>query len=94
MMSVPPYGDVLTITNATSPDGIVVINPGSTNLTFTPTNSGPTSITYAIADAHGGTSSGTITVNVSPAPLTATANNAKTASSASQTLCSREPSLA
>ena len=73
---VSPYGDVLTITNAASPDGIVVINPDSTNVTFTPTNSGPTPITYTIADAHGGTSSGTITVNVALAPLTATASNA------------------
>ena len=57
-------GDVLTITNATSTGGIVVINPGSTNLTFTPTNSGPDIITYTISDGHGGTSTATITVNV------------------------------
>ena len=59
-----PNGDALTISNAVSTNGIVVINPGSTNLTFTPTNLGATIITYAIADAHGGTSTNSITVNV------------------------------
>ena len=59
-----PNGDALTISNAVSTNGIVVINPGSTNLTFTPTSLGATTITYTIADAHGGTSTATITVNV------------------------------
>jgi uncharacterized repeat protein (TIGR01451 family) len=61
---ISPNGDPLTITNASSTNGFVVINPGSTNLTFTPTNLGVTTITYTVADAHGGTSTATITVNV------------------------------
>ena len=59
-----PNGDALTITNVTSTNGLVVINPGSTNITFTPTNLGTTTITYIISDGHGGTSSAVITVNV------------------------------
>jgi uncharacterized repeat protein (TIGR01451 family) len=59
-----PNGDALTISNAVSTNGIAVINPGSTNLTFTPTNLGATTITYTITDAHGGTSTNSITVNV------------------------------
>jgi large repetitive protein len=61
---ISPNGDALTITSAVSSNGIVVINSGSTNLTFTPTNLGVTTITYTIADAHGGASTNTITVNV------------------------------
>ncbi|MEI7533318.1 MAG: SdrD B-like domain-containing protein, partial [Verrucomicrobiae bacterium] len=61
---ISPNGDPLTITNVSSTNGLVVINPGSTNLTFTPTNLGVTTITYTVADAHGGTSTATITVNV------------------------------
>ena len=59
-----PNGDALTITSATSTNGIVVINVGSTNLTFTPTNAGTATVTYTIADAHGGTSAAVITVTV------------------------------
>ena len=61
---ISPNGDALTITNATTTNGIVVINPGNTNLTFTPTNTGTATITYTIADAHGGTSTAVITVTV------------------------------
>ena len=61
---ISPNGDALVITNASSTNGIVIINAGSTNLIFTPTNLGVTTITYVIADAHGGTSTNTITVNV------------------------------
>ena len=61
---VSPNGDPLVITNASSTNGLVVINAGSTNLTFTPTNLGISTITYVIADAHGGTSTNIITVNV------------------------------
>ena len=42
----------------------MVINPGSTNITFTPTNTGTAIITYTISDGHGGTSSAIISVNV------------------------------
>ena len=70
-----PNGDALTISNATTSGGILAINPGSTNLTFTPTNIGPVTITYTIIDAHGGSSTALITVDVSPAPLTITANS-------------------
>jgi uncharacterized repeat protein (TIGR01451 family) len=76
---ISPNGDALTITNVTSTDGIVVINPGSTNLTFTPTNTGTTTVTYTISDTHGGTSTASISVGVTPAPLSVTANNASRA---------------
>jgi uncharacterized repeat protein (TIGR01451 family) len=62
---ISPYtNDVLTITSATTSNGVVVINPGNTNLTFTPTNTGTATITYTINDGFGGTSSAVITVNV------------------------------
>jgi uncharacterized repeat protein (TIGR01451 family) len=61
---VSPNGDALIITNVSATGGTVVINPGSTNLTFTPTNLGTATIIYTIADAHGGTNSATITVTV------------------------------
>ncbi len=60
-----PNGDTLVLTNVFSTNGIVVINPGSTNLTFTPTNLGVTTITYTLSDGHGGTSNAVITVTVS-----------------------------
>jgi uncharacterized repeat protein (TIGR01451 family) len=85
---VSPNGDPLTIAGAFSTNGIIVINGGSTNLTFTPTNpvAGVATITYTNADAHGGTSTATITVTVtssadlalgktaSPSPVLATSN--------------------
>jgi CshA-type fibril repeat protein len=60
-------GNPLTITAATSPNGTVVINPNGT-ITFTPDPNfnGPTTITYTVADGQGGTSTATITVNVTP----------------------------
>jgi uncharacterized repeat protein (TIGR01451 family) len=61
---ISPNGDALTISNAVTADGLVIINPGGTNLTFTPTNIGVTTITYTLADAHGGTSTAIITINV------------------------------
>jgi uncharacterized repeat protein (TIGR01451 family) len=61
---ISPNGDPLTISNAVSANGIVVINPGATNLTFTPTNTGVAIILYTNADAHGGTSGAVIYVNV------------------------------
>ncbi|HLX71756.1 MAG TPA: SdrD B-like domain-containing protein, partial [Verrucomicrobiae bacterium] len=61
---ISPNGDPLTISSAVTTNGIIVINPGSTNLTFTPTNTGVAYITYIETDAHGGTSSAVITVNI------------------------------
>ncbi len=60
-------GDPLTVTDATSPDGTVVINPDGT-ITFTgnPDFNGPTTITYTISDGNGGTSTATVTVDVTP----------------------------
>jgi len=58
-----PDGDALTITSATSTNGIVVINPGNTNLTFTPTNNGLDIINYSITDGRGGSDSAIITVS-------------------------------
>ncbi len=73
---ISPNGDALVITNVTSANGIVIINPGGTNITFTPTNAGTASINYTISDAHGGTSTAIITLGVLPAPLSVSANNA------------------
>jgi CshA-type fibril repeat protein len=58
-------GDPLTVTAATSPDGIVVINPDGT-ITFTPNPNfnGPTTISYTISDGNGGTSTATVSVTV------------------------------
>ncbi|WP_281859828.1 cadherin-like domain-containing protein, partial [Litoreibacter halocynthiae] len=58
-------GDDLTVTEATSPDGDVVINADGT-LTFTPENNfnGETTITYTVSDGNGGTDTATVTVTV------------------------------
>ncbi len=58
-------GDDLTITAATSPNGLVVVNPDGT-ITFTPNPNfnGPATITYTISDGNGGTATATIAVNV------------------------------
>ncbi len=60
-------GDPLTVTEATSPNGTVVINPDGT-ITFTPDPdfNGPTTITYTVSDGNGGTSTATVTVDVTP----------------------------
>jgi large repetitive protein len=62
-----PDGDPLTVTAATSPDGVVTINANGT-LTFTPSANfnGPTRITYTISDGNGGTSTATVDVTVNP----------------------------
>ncbi|MCW1949743.1 MAG: tandem-95 repeat protein, partial [Octadecabacter sp.] len=56
-------GDDLTVTNATSPDGEVTINPDGT-LTFTPDENfnGTTTITYTVDDGNGGTDTATVDV--------------------------------
>ena len=59
-----PDGDALTITSATSANGIVTINGGNTSLTYTPTNNGVCLINYSITDGRGGSGSAIITVNV------------------------------
>ncbi len=58
-------GDPLTVTAATSPDGVVVINADGT-ITFTPNAdfNGPTTISYTISDGNGGTSTATVSVTV------------------------------
>ncbi len=58
-------GDPLSVTQATSPNGTVVINPDGT-ISFTPNRDffGPATITYTISDGNGGTSTATVTVNV------------------------------
>ncbi|MEL6958823.1 MAG: Ig-like domain-containing protein [Pseudomonadota bacterium] len=60
-------GDDLTVTEATSPDGEVVINPDGT-ITFTPDENfnGDTTITYTVDDGNGGTDTATVTVTVNP----------------------------
>jgi len=59
-----PDGDALTITAATSTNGIVTINGGNTSLTFTPTNDGTCTINYTISDGRGGSASAVISVGV------------------------------
>ncbi|MEP3677061.1 MAG: cadherin-like domain-containing protein [Sulfitobacter sp.] len=71
---VDPDGDLLTVTEATSPDGEVVINDDGT-LEFTPTAdfNGPTTITYTITDEDGVEDTATVDVTVNPvndAPVT------------------------
>ena len=63
-------GDDLTVTEATSPNGTVVIN-GDGTLTFTPDAGfeGPTTIEYSISDGNGGTDSATVDVTVNDQPL-------------------------
>jgi large repetitive protein len=60
-------GDPLTVTGATSPDGLVTINPDGT-VTFTPNPNfnGATTLTYTISDGKGGTSTAVVTLNVAP----------------------------
>ncbi|MEQ6247885.1 cadherin-like domain-containing protein [Sulfitobacter sp. HNIBRBA3233] len=62
-----PDGDPLTVTEATSPDGAVVINDDGT-LTFTPDRdfNGPTTISYTIIDGNGGEATATVDVTVNP----------------------------
>jgi VCBS repeat-containing protein len=63
-----PNGDGLIITNVVTTNGIVVINSGSTNITFTPTNLAVATILYTISDGHGGSSTAAITVTVTNQP--------------------------
>ena len=60
-------GTPLIVTAATSPNGIVVINPDGT-VTFTPTANfnGTAVITYTVSDGNGGTATSTSTVTVTP----------------------------
>ncbi|SDW90271.1 cadherin-like domain-containing protein, partial [Litoreibacter albidus] len=58
-------GDDLTVTDATSPNGDVVINADGT-ITFTPAPdfNGDATITYTVSDGNGGTDTATVTVAV------------------------------
>ena len=61
-------GDALTVSNPVLVDptrGTVTLNPNGT-LNFTPSANitGPVTITYTVADGHGGTDTATVTVNV------------------------------
>ncbi|QUJ77526.1 tandem-95 repeat protein [Sulfitobacter albidus] len=62
-----PNGDPLTVTEATSPNGDVVINDDGT-LTFTPAPdfNGPAEIAYTITDGNGGFDDAVVTVDVTP----------------------------
>ncbi len=59
--------DALTVTLASSPNGAVAINSGTT-LSFTPAENfnGATTISYTISDGQGGTASATVFVAVTP----------------------------
>ncbi len=61
-------GDALTVTSATAPNGIVVINPDGT-VTYTPNAdfNGTDTITYTISDGQGGFSTSSVTVTVTSA---------------------------
>ena len=60
-----PDGDTLTVTSASSPNGTVTINLDGT-LNFTPATNfnGTTTISYTVSDGHGGTTTGSVAVNV------------------------------
>ncbi|MEL6464477.1 MAG: tandem-95 repeat protein [Pseudomonadota bacterium] len=60
-------GDPLRVSEATSPDGSVTINPNGT-LTFEPNENfnGPTTITYTVTDDNGGEDTATVDVTVNP----------------------------
>ncbi|MGB5863064.1 MAG: Hint domain-containing protein [Sulfitobacter sp.] len=60
-------GDMLTVTAATSDDGVVEINDDGT-ITFTPAQdfNGPTTITYTIEDPAGNQDTAVVNVNVTP----------------------------
>ncbi len=60
-------GDPLTITDATAPNGTVVINPDGT-VTYTPDENfnGTDVITYTVSDGNGGFDTATLTVTVDP----------------------------
>jgi hypothetical protein len=60
-------GDDLTVIEASTPDGSVLINSDGT-IEFTPTSNftGTTTITYTVTDGEGGTDSSTATIVVSP----------------------------
>ncbi|WP_415920388.1 Ig-like domain-containing protein [Tateyamaria sp. SN6-1] len=62
-----PDGQDLTVTEATSPNGTVDINPDGT-ITFTPDENfnGPTTISYTVQDPDGNEDTATVDVNVVP----------------------------
>ncbi|WP_299546271.1 cadherin-like domain-containing protein [uncultured Tateyamaria sp.] len=62
-----PDSDPLRVTEATSPDGDVTINPDGT-ITFEPAENfnGPTTITYTVTDDNGGEDTATVNVTVNP----------------------------
>jgi large repetitive protein len=76
-----PDRDPLTVTAATAPNGIVVINADGT-ITYTPNANfnGTDTITYVISDGQGGTATATVTVTVTPVndPPVAVNDNATT----------------
>ena len=60
-------GDDLTVTDASSPDGSVVVNSDGT-ISFTPESdfTGTTVVTYVVSDGAGGTDGATVSIDVSP----------------------------
>lgn len=71
-----PNGDPLTITEATSSDGVVVINDNGT-LTFTPNEgfTGDAMIDYIVSDGNGGEDEAWVQVTVNPVNYDPVANN-------------------
>ncbi|MGH1368913.1 MAG: Ig-like domain-containing protein, partial [Maritimibacter sp.] len=63
-----PDDDPLTVTDATSPEGTVEIDPVTGELTFTPEEdfTGTATITYTVSDGNGETDTAVVTVNVTP----------------------------
>ncbi len=64
---IDPEGGALTVSDATSPNGDVVINADGT-ITFTPDENfnGETTISYTVTDADGNQDTGTVDVTVTP----------------------------
>ena len=62
-----PNGDPLTVSNASAPNGTVVINPDGT-LAYTPNGNfnGTDTISYTVTDPDGNTATSTVNVTVTP----------------------------
>ncbi|MBF7073393.1 tandem-95 repeat protein [Glaciecola sp. MH2013] len=63
-----PDGDSVFVTEGSSPDGTVVADPATGEITFTPNPdfTGPATINYSLSDGNGNQVTGVLTVDVTP----------------------------